>query len=262
MSLGIAIKGPEGIVLAADSRVTLTATPKKKSDSPISVNFDNATKLLIFGEPHSYVGAVTYGQASINLRTAHSFLPEFEVSLPKDRISVEAFAEHLGKFFMDQWGSAKMPDEPAMVFLVAGYDEDAPYGRIFELKLPDTPSPKEWGTGAFGMMWGGQKEYVERIINGYDPNLLAMVQKSLKLTDKQRDDLKKALSPLGLSVPYQFLPLQDCVNLAIFLIRTTIGVQELAVTLRGVGGPIDVATITRDVGLTAIQRKDIVGEYE
>lgn len=194
MSLGIAIKGPEGIVLAADSRVTLTAQPKNKTATPISVNYDNATKLLTFGKPHTYVGAVTYGQAAIGLRTAHSFLSEFEVSLPDDRIGVEAFAKHLSNFFMDQWRPAKMPDKPAMVFLVAGYDEDEPYGHIFELEIPATPSPKEWGDDkAFGMIWGGQKEYVERLINGYDPNLLAMAQKSLKLTDKQRGVLKKVM---------------------------------------------------------------------
>ena len=45
MSLGIVVEGPEGIVLAAESRVTLTAqTPT----GPLYVNFDNATKVLAF----------------------------------------------------------------------------------------------------------------------------------------------------------------------------------------------------------------------
>ena len=81
MSLGIVIKGPEGIVLAADSRVTLTAT--RPGNPPMEINFDNATKLLTFGDTHKYVAAVTYGSAVIGLRTAHSFIPELQGALPE-----------------------------------------------------------------------------------------------------------------------------------------------------------------------------------
>ena len=44
ISLGIVIKGAEGIVLSAESRVTLEARPL--AGDPIRVNFDNATKLF------------------------------------------------------------------------------------------------------------------------------------------------------------------------------------------------------------------------
>jgi len=64
-----------------------------------AVNFDNATKLLTFAEPINYIGAVTYGDAVIggqasDLRTANSFIPEFEVALQKEnkRLSVENFS--------------------------------------------------------------------------------------------------------------------------------------------------------------------------
>ena len=51
MSLGIVVEGPEGIVLAAESRVTLTAqTPT----GPLYVNFDNATKVLAFHNSSQY----------------------------------------------------------------------------------------------------------------------------------------------------------------------------------------------------------------
>ena len=78
MSLGIVIKGPEGLVLAAESRITLgaqTVTPRGLQQIP--VYFDNATKLLSFSKPNTTVGVVTYGQAVIGQqtpRTAASFL--------------------------------------------------------------------------------------------------------------------------------------------------------------------------------------------
>ena len=57
MSLGIAFKGPEGIILAADSRVTLMAQLAGQNIA-IPSTFDNATKLLRV-EGQKYVGAVT-----------------------------------------------------------------------------------------------------------------------------------------------------------------------------------------------------------
>jgi hypothetical protein len=56
------------------------------------------------------------------------------------------------------------------------------------------------------------------------------------------------------------MPLQDCVDVAIFFIRTTISAQKLTVGLRGVGGPIDVAIITQKDGLQFVQQKKIHGE--
>ena len=86
MSLGIAIKGPEGIVLAADSRVTLFNQIQPPPPAPamlIPASFDNATKLLsVRSGEKSYVAAVTYGAGAIGPpqqpRTAHSFLPELD----------------------------------------------------------------------------------------------------------------------------------------------------------------------------------------
>jgi hypothetical protein len=56
------------------------------------------------------------------------------------------------------------------------------------------------------------------------------------------------------------LPLQDCVDLCIFLVRTTIELQKWLVAVRGVGGAIDVATITRTDGFKAIQIKEVRGD--
>lgn len=96
MSLGIAIKGPEGIVLAADSRVTLSSTIQQEDMTVLlPATFDNATKLLRVAG-HKFVGAVTYGLGALGQqepRTAHSFMPEFERRLPVGRISVEQFAD-------------------------------------------------------------------------------------------------------------------------------------------------------------------------
>jgi hypothetical protein len=267
MSLGIVVKGPEGLVLAAESRITIAA---QAPQGAIHVNYDNATKLLSFGQ-HPYVGVVTYGQAAIGLRTAASFLPEFESWLQKEaeenHILISRFAQYLSNFYMQQWTEwqKRVPCEyagPDMTFLIGGFDEGEPYGKVFALDIPRNPNPIEQqpNHGEFGITWGGQREFVDRLIRGYDENLIGIVSASLNLQPEQVDLLRQKLHYLQMPLPLQALPLQDCVNLAIFFIRTTMTAQELTVGIRGVGGPIDVATITRNEGLRFVQRKKIVGE--
>lgn len=271
MSLGIAFKGPEGIVLAADSRVTLTALRQVQGQNLIlPASFDNATKLLRV-KAQQHVGAVTYGLGALGQqapRTAHSFLPEFEAVIGSDRVSVADFSKRLSEFFMNQ-SQTHMPTIPPgqsipdMVFLIGGYDKDAPYGRVFEVAIPSKPVPREWfpGAGEFGAVWGGQKEVVDRMIQGFDPRVLEIAQQEFSLPDDAKERFgEKLKTELTTPIPFPFLPLQDCVDLSIFLVRATIRLQTWTVGVRGVGGAIDVATITKTEGYKPIQQKEIAGE--
>lgn len=262
MSLGVIIKGPEGLVLAVDSRVTLEA--RQGDNPPVSVHFDNSTKLLSFNG-HSYVGAVTYGAAVIGLRTAHSYIPEFESTLPKKRIPVDEFAQELSKFFSERWNDIppqQRPDGADMTFIVGGYKEGEPYGEVYLFSIPSQPKPEPRNSGVneFGMTWGGQIELASRLIHGYDPGLIQVLKNELELPDETLVKIGTALKKLQFPIPYQVLPLQDCVNLATLLIRTTISAQSVSVGVRGVGGPIDVATITRTDDLQFVQAKKTQGE--
>lgn len=270
MSLGIVFKGPEGIVLAADSRVTLTVSMQSPGQPPtlIPATYDNATKLLRIRD-QNYVGVVTYGVGAFgNQRTAHSYLPEFEAKLlagDGKRLSIELFAKKLSEFFMQRWEES-MPKDfqgPPMTFLVGGYNVDEPYGRVFGVDIPIRPEPKEINQDGFGVTWGGQRELTDRLMQGFDENLPFIAQEFLELSDDQRNKLRNYIKERStLHIPFQFLPLQDCVDLSIALVRTTITFQKWMVGVRGVGGKIDVATITQTGGFRAVQTKEISGEID
>jgi hypothetical protein len=278
LSLGIAFKGPEGIVLAADSRVTLqtqqTQAQQVGTNAVIPSYYDNATKLLgVKGQ--DFVGAVTYGVGALGggpgaplPRTAHSYIPEFEQELLREvgeaRLSVEDFAAKLGGFFHRQWDATMPTTTPAnetLVFLVGGYDEGSAYGRVFEVVIPTAPAPAERNPDDFGITWGGQVEVVGRLLNGYDPNLEPLIATHVHLNAAQTRSLRDdVLRTLAAPIPFQFLPLQDCVDLAIFLVKATATLQKWTLGIRGVGGAIDVATITRTGGFKAVQEKRVEGE--
>jgi hypothetical protein len=272
------IKGSEGIVLAADSRVTLfnqiqqPPVPNAPAPSPtvvIPANFDNATKVLkVKGQ--DYAGAVTYGLGAFMTangpRTMRSFIPEFEQELEQantGRLSVSDFANRLSRFFISRWNQhVNRPPNPGeeINFLVGGYDAGLPYGRGFLFVVPNQANPVEQnaGPGQFGITWGGQHDLVFRLLYGFDVELPEFVRANLNLTPQQLVTLKQQMEPrFAAGIPFQFLPLQDSVDLAFFLIQSTISFQKFRTTVvRGVGGPVEVATVTRD-GFNFVSQKSI-----
>ncbi|HPF87176.1 MAG TPA: hypothetical protein PK537_03855 [Candidatus Limiplasma sp.] len=265
MSLGIVIKSPEGLVLAAESRITLGVKKKSATGTDTSnCYFDHATKLISFAQPNEYIGVVTYGQAVIGQseqRTAASFLPEFESTLPSNRLSVEDFAKRVSQFYLDQWKRSMPPIEksvniPDMTFVVAGFDENDIYGKVFVIDIPRRPVPQERSAGTqFGITYGGQIEYIHRLSQGFDFRLPQTLTNELQLNKQQQQKLNSTLGKYASIVPYNILALQDCIDLAKFYINTTIEAQRLSVGTRGVGGEIDIAFIRRGQKINFVNRK-------
>jgi 20S proteasome alpha/beta subunit len=265
MSLGIAINGPEGVVLAADTRLSVVQTR-----SNVPVRFDNASKLLVLGKN---TAAVTYGVGSIGGRSAHSLIPEFRrealryaqskgyvIDLDGPNISVKEYAVLLGDFFAQHWTKSGAQDyEKAMSFIVGGTNPRAPYGEIYQIASLDNSAPvPAYRNTMFGMTWGGQVEFVNRIVKGYDPSLAQHIAGNHPGIDANQL-LTSWEQQNSVSIPYNILPLQDCVDLAGFLIRATISMQSLSLTDRGVGGTVELVTVTSEEGVQWVQKREIRG---
>jgi hypothetical protein len=161
VTLAIAVKGTEGIILAVDSRVTVSVVGQ--NNILIPATYDNATKMLT-ATTQRFVGAITYGNALFGRtepRTANSYMPEFEATLGDARLTVTEFAARLGQFFLDRWNANQQTGEPAY-FFVGGYNEGEAYGRLYQLSVPTAPQPSELLANTFGAQWGGQGAIASR----------------------------------------------------------------------------------------------------
>ena len=247
-------------LLAALTGVLYWSNHHKTEDKPAS-DAPVATKLLSFNAPNTAIGVVTFGQAAIGVRTVSSFLPELEAHLPGHRLSVDEFAKTLSDFFVGQWKSGMPADYkgPNITFVVGGFDDGQPYGKVFAFDIPAFPVPAERNPGDFGLTWGGQKDIVDRLIQGFDNGLIDILKTELSLDADKIAELRPKLQALQLPMPLAFMALQDDVDLALFFVETTIAAQRLTLGLRGCGGPIDVATITRRDGFRFIQQKQVKG---
>jgi len=257
MTLTIAIKSAEGIVLASESRATVDVR-RHLFDNAKFGYYDSTHKLLPFRSPNTFAGALAYGVGTVNRRTAYHLLPDFEAQLPPERLSVEALANRLSSFLLNLWPAKRQANlrEPDMGFAVAGYNEGEAYGRLYTFLIPSKPTPTEQFSEpeAVGMIHGGYGRIVDRLLRGYDETLLSVVTGMGPFSEDQRTTLPGLLEDNNdLIVPFESMPLQACVDFAVFLIRTTIDAQRFSVGLRNCGGPIEVATITRHMGLQVVQ---------
>ena len=148
-------------------------------------------------------------------------------------------------------------------FILGGYNEGELHGEIYRFNVPHRPDPVQVHPGSqCGMSWGGQWRITQRIINGFDSDLAGKLAKELNMPPGDVAAILQKLVPeLAYRIPYDALPLQDCINLAAFVVRTTITAQSFVqAPIRGVGGYVELATITGRGGFEWIQKNELHGE--
>lgn len=144
--------------------------------------------------------------------------------------------------------------------LVSGYNSDGTT-QTYEINAPGEKILKR-ENNEFGCTWIGQGDVVSRIILGYDSKLFK-VPIIKAMGKKADDDLRTQIRGLEYFIQWSLITLQDAVDLAVFLIKSTSVMQRFADgismdvgDIQGVGGPIDVALITKD-GIKWINKKEI-----
>ena len=189
-------------------------------------------------------------------------MPAFEAELGAGRLLVGDYAQRLSSFLIERWRLQGWPaDNPpggGIHIIVAGYDDNALFGEVYSFNVPLLTDPLlRRPAGDFGIMWGGQSEVVSRILLGFDASLVPWLRGQGSLSSEVEQAMR---TEFHYGIPYAALALQDCVDLANFLIHATITAQSFATRSRGVGGMIELMAITGTDGLRWVQRKEIHGE--
>jgi hypothetical protein len=258
VTIAVAIAVPEGIVLAADSRGTFNnpqGWPK--------VATDNVRKVFKVSKS---VGACTFGWGMLNGKSIASHVEELSASFPDTPI--DDLRPAFIKYFEDECRTHMqvVDEEPpegrtALGFFLAGYGSQQ-RGEVFFCGFPGDPVRKPVASASEdpGMVWQGQRDIVTRLIKGFDPRLD---------TSTLTTHVKSQLKDLEYTIYFARMVLQDAVDLAILLIRTTIETQRFTDgtlgnrgDVPGCGGGIDVAVVTRSHGFQWVQRKLLHGHND
>lgn len=243
MTIVVGIATPAGLVLAGDSRTTFSDGDRHRIMS------DNAQKVFAVGK----MGVVTSGHAFIGRDTIAGVMDQFIAQVDSDATnSIDSFAPALGQFFnqrftaaLEERGDSWDAEEGWPIgFLAAGYD-DRGVGHIREVLIPG-PAEGEFSanTTAGGVMWRGQTDVIGRLLNGID-------WQRLDPQEPIPEDLQERLKGLSY-LPLSPITIQDGVDYASFLVRTTIDMQRFSDgtvaepgMVPGCGGPIQALAVER-----------------
>ncbi|WP_138415573.1 hypothetical protein [Sinomonas gamaensis] len=120
---------------------------------------------------------------------------------------------------------------------------------------PYAGKPVEVLAGSTGAVWWGQPEAIARILNGLSLDTAA----ALTNMGVPADQAPLAVAAIQQQVQTQLvvsaMPIQDAIDLAEFLVHATIQYVRFSPGGPTVGGPIEIATITKHEGFKWVARK-------
>jgi len=255
MNLIITTYVPEGIVMASDSRQSISIeskTPDGKDLPKIdTVNSDNVYKIHLLSrkdeadKPIFEVGVSSFGQDLLGGISTVSHIRKFAEEKLTDGDDVTTIPKKLVEFFKESFPTADTG------FHVAGYKKEDKisnpyvyYCHVGKNIFDQRKNIRDDGSLAYGATWSGQADIITGLIN------------PVVITDQKGD--RKVIKQ-AFPIAWGAMPLQDAIDFSIFAIRTTIDTIRFQARPKNVGGPIDVLIIVSDEARW-IQRKKLRGE--
>lgn len=269
MTIAIAVKVDDGIVLASDSAATFGWTDQSTGSYHVNQIYNNATKIFKLHKDLP-LGAVAWGLGSIGRSSLKILAKDFRKELAansnfhQDNYCVEQVAHLFKEFMCDRhyqtnFSSVAEKDKPQIGFMVAGYSTGAPRGEVWRLELikgvcfgPE----KAFDMDTSGFRWDGMPLALRRLVLGFDPiGLTQVLQDAGLAADKVNEIIERCRLAFGFSLVNDSMPIQDAIDLATFLEKTAAQYTRFCDGPDSVGGPAEVAVLTKYEGFKWIIRK-------
>ena len=271
MTIAVAVKVGDGVVLGSDSASTLAGP-----DGVINVYF-NAEKIvnLVKGLP---LGMIAYGLGGLSGRSVTALAKDLRRRLssadPKWRLdptaySVESVASKVVEFFYEEHYRKEYPRKATdskgvlvdkwdvMGFFVVGFSADSDHSEVWAIEIDVTGKCQGpqciLDQGASGSaVWAGAPEALNRLIRGVSSQVRAgLISSGISAADVDKFLGTRVLEPLVVSG----MPIQDAIDLAKYMVDVTIGFVRFAPGAPTVAEPVDIAAITKHEGFRWVRRK-------
>lgn len=250
---------PEGIVMAADSRLTRTKPTKNSIVSPPSESLqktvyiyettytlsDNTQKVFLIKKVN--VGVSFCGNAFIDGMTVADFIRRFEIEKVSPTDTAEEVARKLSEYYK---GSGTH-------FFVCGYNEDIPFvydvingysrsnistSTVNQTVPKESEDNDETQEQEIGIPENVLIKNVDEIAIPTDPTITFGA-----LWAGRKTAISKIVNnPPILNADWNTMPLKDAIDFAEFLIDTTIKYERFCDDIQTCGGDIDILVITKD----------------
>jgi hypothetical protein len=273
VTIAISVKINDGVVLATDSASTVIGVMPGGPTAPAVINvYNNANKAfnLLKGSP---IGAVTWGAGGIGNASTSSLVKDFRnllkdgpigYRLDTDNYTILEVATKLRRFIYEENyvnGFAALPPQqkPALGFVIAGYSANSPLADEYSIVIEQGncgPPVQLRQTNETGIFWAGMGEPLSRLILGFGTGLPQVLQQNLGVPGNEVQAAMRVIQG-ALQVPFAIaaMPLQDAIDLAEFLADVAAKFSRFAPGAPSVGGPIEIAAISKHEGFKWVKRK-------
>lgn len=268
MTIAISSKINDGIVLATDSASTIMAQDEFGNVGVINVYY-NANKLfnICRGLP---IGIITWGAGNIGAQSTSTLIKDFreritsdcERKIDKDNYRIEDVCNQFKRFIFDeqytiQYG--EWPNKPDVGFIISGYSSNEDMAEEWLINIDNgvcTGPIKIREKQETGLTWNGQPEAITRLYKGFS-SMLPDVLSSSGLVDVKNIPKLIEYIDSNCTIPLSnpVMSIQDNIELAEFLVDLTEKYSKYAPGPQTVGGPIEIAAITKHEGFKWIRRK-------
>lgn len=262
MSLIVTVYVNDGIIMASDSRTTLTNT-LKEGGSTIVNNFplsDSTFKTFLCC---NNCGISTCGAASYNNKPIAGFIEKFF----KDFIKKETPVMDMPQMLLDYFD--KINNKSVSVFHVCGYEnkDGGVQQHIYRVVTGEKKMINEIPNATQGAYWDGEIATLEKLLQAQiiEPKTFNVKDLTLKVEEKDvlfPDALvinaQSAIIYNRANIAFEYMSLQDAIDFAKYAIETTVKTMQFQSVAKTVGGPIDILSITPS-GAKWVKHKQITG---
>jgi len=266
----VSVKINDGIVMAADSASTFGPITLPDG-TELAQTYANANKIVNLRKDLP-IGAMVTGSGNIGKESIDTLLKDLRQrfsskdsawTLNPDSYTVEHVSTKLREFLFEE--KAKKVETPTyMRIRICGYSAGQHLPEIWEVLINGAicePAACIQSAEAGGVMWDGEYEPLNRLVLGISGRFRELAIKQGAIASEVDGALSKIFPELSANLYLLAMPIQDAIDLARFLVEVTIGFVKFSVTARkGVGGPIEIAAITKHEGFKWIQRKHFYRE--
>ncbi len=245
MSICVSVKARDGVVLGTDSMAQVWMRDPS-GQVGVAKTYSNARKLFQLGDLP--VGVMSYGAANVGDRSIEGLLREFPVKRARSiRTTADNLLEFVETVYSDAFKAAPDEQKPVVGFFVAGYSPNRRFPEEWEFVLPRDDKVKEVRPkGLFGASWRGDTLPFTRLYFGFDPRMRQLLEEMSVSEDVRRAVFDE--NRFKTVIPYNAMPVQDAINFADFVLRTTIGYVSFQAGVPTCGGPLQVAVILPETG--------------
>jgi len=268
MTFAVCIKINDGIVLAADSAATILG--RNASGEIVANIYENAEKVfnLRKGRP---IGMVAWGLGAIGSESIPTLARDLRARLSEGGVdelragySLRDVAERAKAFFYDEkyqpmFGELPPEEQPSFGFVVAGFSGDGgePEEYVFRTVNGVVHGPEVRNDGNAGTVSvAGEVEPALRLLNGVSPLMPQVLQGPLGVNAEEAEKANAIMcNSLAVQLAHPAMPIQDAIDLAEFLVEVTIRWSRFSPGAPTVGGPIEIAAITKHEDFRWVRRK-------